>query len=358
MPARQYFNLKPLQKDTFTFTGNIDKNKKRELVRAFMMVDNKDACQKVSENAQEAASDLYKFLRTSLSDLIATSDHPDRPIEHIKVRTKTPESIREKTANILADRILSKEEAFNLCDSEDIKNNIRDIVGARIVLKNPNHPNAKDIIARLAEDVGNSKKDRFLKIEKIECYEQDKNLAYFDDSVLKKLENAENSHENQGEKISIVHNNKKTGYVAVHIDLDMSNPNKYTLNQNGYFGEIQLVGRDVSELKEVEDLCYKLKGDNDIKGGNIAYKPFSKYFTHYYHSSPNVEQYFTEYTSKAYAIQRKKEPEYKQQGKKEKFPTIAECGLTGKVPKELDFNRLNAIKLYCDKMYEFTKNID
>ena len=48
-------------------------------------------------------------------------------------------------------------------------------------------------------------------------------------------------------------------------------------------------------------------------------------------------------------MERKKDPQSKDYNRAH-LPTLKECGMQGKIPKELDFNRLQRIKEYCDKL--------
>ena len=67
-------------------------------------------------------------------------------IQEIVTRVKTPESIREKATTILAKMIKDEKRAFDPESPEDIKANIGDIVGGRIILRNPSHQNTSKII--------------------------------------------------------------------------------------------------------------------------------------------------------------------------------------------------------------------
>ena len=75
--------------------------------------------------------------------------------------------------------------------------------------------------------------------------------------------------------------------------------------------------------------------------------------------NPNIKEDFDTYTKKAYLLQRLREPVEKKGSKKTYlFPTIEQCGLKGRIPKELDFNNLAKLKAPCDKIYDIFENID
>ena len=148
----------------------------------------------------------------------------------------------------------------------------------------------------------------------------------------------------------LIKNKSKSGYLAIHINVDLSSPlfNSYNGVYNGYSGEIQIIGSDVLQLKEIEDLCYKLKDNKNAI--HIAYKPFKEHFQKYY--KDDVKQAFDNYTYALYLAQRALPPGTKTQTR---FPSIQELGFEGKVPPELDFNILKQIKLPCDKKKELMR---
>lgn len=349
-----YPNLKQLDKDTVSFKASAELN--RTLMEAFK---NEDICTSVHENSKDAAIDLKNTLDSYLGDLISTEENPKLPIHHISYRIKSPESIREKAAEKLGTSILNNvQNTFNPNNPKDLKKHIGDIVGARIVMDNFDKKDTAKIMEKLAQACINGD----LKITKIQCFQPDnadKNLKYFNDKDILELKKAANVNKSGSDLTKLVKQDKKTGYIGVHLDVDLSNPDKYVSNKDNYHGEIQILGYDVAMLKEVEDFCYKLESNKDLKRNNIAYKPFSKYFLHYLNSSPEVKNNFEEYTRTAYITQREKEPK-RIKGKKEgaTLPTIKECRMDGKVPKELDFNTLYKMKSICDEMYKYTSNLN
>ena len=99
------------------------------------------------------------------------------------------------------------------------------------------------------------------------------------------------------------------------------------------------------QLKEVEDLCYKIKDNkNAIHRG---YQTFVDYFKKYY--KDDIKEAFDDYTYALYLAQRALGPEER---KDNSFPSIKELGFENRVPEELDFNKLKKIKDGCDVIYE------
>lgn len=346
-------NLAPLACDTVIFSGNHGRLN-HSLFEAF---DNIDTCIQVRDDARPAMSYLKTTLEEALSPFVASKDNPYGSIDDIHTRIKTPDSIKEKTIDKLNAAITSPEPwAFNPNTVEGIKGAVGDIIGARIILRKSDSKQTSQIIGVLA-DLARQGKLKITKIENFIPVEMQPGLKYFEDSDLEKLKDAVNASETSDKPVEVKNNAKGSGYMALHLDVELSRP-EYKAWNNGYRGEIQILGYDVAKLKDLEDYCYKMKSDKDIKSGHFAYKPLSDYFKSLYSNNsdyPNLEDDFETYTARAYLIQRGKEP-LSPDNKKRKntLPTIEECGLKGKIPKGLDFNILNSIRQYCDKIYEIT----
>ena len=346
-------NLAPLAHDTVSFSGAQQKLNK-SLYEAY---DNINVCCEVRDNAKPAMMNLKNVLETSLEDFIADKKHPNRAIDSIHTRIKTADSIKEKTIDRLNTAILSPQPwAFNPNTVKGIKGAVRDIVGARIILRHSDQRQIDEITNALVQAIEDGK----LKITKIENYDpvdMDPKLKYFKEENLKKLQVAANKTKSADmPEVQVINNTKSTGYMALHLDVDLSDPD-YKVKNNGYSGEIQIVGYDIAQLKDIEDFCYKMKSDKDIKSGHYAYKPLSEHFRKLYRDNsdyPNLEENYEKYTAEAYLIQRKKEPIEGNKKRKYSLPSIEECGFQDKIPKGLDFNTLESIKNCCDKIYDFT----
>jgi len=347
-----YRNLRPLEKDTVSFTSAQNTNTQalnKSLMEAF---DNRIACQEVHQNGEPVRKDLEASLKASLGKFIyRESSNPEGFIQEIITRVKAPESIREKATTTLAKMIKEQKRAFDPENPEDIKANIGDIVGGRVILRNPSHDNTAKIIDELIKNV----LARKLKITRIENYtnsELGDQYEYFSQKDLERLKEAVN--QTYKTNLEVINNQKNTGYMALHLDVDFSNP-EYRTKNNNYKGEIQIVGDDVSKMKDVEDFCYKLKKGMEIRSGNPAYKAFSDYFLKHLNNEEGKEK-FEEYTRKAYAIQRMKEPAEAKKGKKNYiFPTATECGVSG-IDSGLDFNILYRLKELSDQIYDIIKD--
>ena len=346
---KNFNNLAPLKADTISFSGA--RNLNRGLLEAF---DNQEQCQYVSENAAVAEKNLKRVLTKQLSGNVATKNKPNGLIEPIIVRTKDPESIREKIASKLEESIIkhNTDGFINPNKVEEIKETITDIVGARIVLRQGDVKKNSKIAHGLTKLVNSGD----LNITSIEVIlpKGHKSDPYFSNEDIEKLKDAVNKkrEEQHLNKIKIKTRPSESGYCAIHLDVDLSNDRMQAKNA-GYKGEIQIIGRDVAEFKEIEDLCYKIAQHKDIKRGHQAYLPFADFLDTKL-QSPELREAFSKYTYKAYIIQKDKE------AKDDKYdithlPSLEECGMQNILPPELDFNHLAKIKACCDRIYETSK---
>ena len=348
-------NLKPLAQDTVAFKSSPSKG---TLNKAFIAAfDNYGVCREVEKNAKSAQNYLASVLQDAFFDTDANGNKTPKEefqgtIYAIETRVKTPSSIREKVADRLEDLIMATPScSFNPTDAESIKANIKDIVGARIILTNSNSQSNELIINKLIELIKAGK----LKIEKIENYEPEQDTPdyrYFELQDVERLRKASvEERRKRGIDTTLEYNSepKKSGYMALHLDIDLSGCGDKNKGEDGYHGELQIIGYDVEKLKEVEDLCYKLKHNKGIKSGKSAFLPFVEHFNAYYKNTPEFKESFNTYTRRAFQKQRERKDDPRTLNEAEyKFPTIKECDLDGIIPPELDFNVLSDIKKYCD----------
>ncbi len=222
-----------------------------------------------------------------------------------------------------------------------VKHYANDIVGARITMKESDPEYTRLVLSALRNAVD----DGLLKITSIENNLPDpkklpagkeiSDYAYAKEYQLKSLAKAADA--------KLIRNKSKSGYLGIHINIDLSSPifSCYNGIFDGYTGEIQILGTDVEQLKDVEDLCYKLKDDKNAI--QAKYKPFKTHFKTFYNDK--TKDAFEDYTYSLYLAQRSLPPYSK---RSDVFPTIEELGFGGKVPKELDFNYLKKLKEKCD----------
>ncbi len=232
-----------------------------------------------------------------------------------------------------------------------IKHYANDIVGARIIMSD-SEPNDTAIVL---EAIRRASDDGYIKINSVESYipdpsklPQNKSIEDYEYATHKKLHCFANDTNADFDE-----NMSKSGYLAIHINLELTDPilALYKGEYKGFSAEIQIMGTDVEKLKDVEDLCYKLKDNKNAI--NAAYLPFKKHFMKYY--TKESAQAFNDYTYALYLAQRDLTPN---EAKRDLFPSISELGFDGKVPPELDFNVLKKIKDECDIEYNRLQKIE
>ena len=225
---------------------------------------------------------------------------------------------------------------LNPLNEDGIKYYANDIVGARITMHESDASYTKSVIDALSKAV----KDGKLKITSIENNIPDskklpngKNPAAYEYIPVEQLQNLADLANAPLENIT-----SKSGYLAIHINVDLSDPmfRKYGNEFNGYSGEIQIIGKNIEEFKELEDLCYKLK---DRKAISKHYSSFEKNFKKHFKSG-KIEEAFDKYTYQAYLRQREIPPGKSKRG----FLSIKDAGLSDVLPQELDFNFLKIKK--------------
>src|SRR5574344_1183138 len=110
---------------------------------------------------------------------------------------------------------------------------------------------------------------------------------------------------------------------------------------NGLTGEIQILGTDVAQLKEIEDLCYKAKAGKSI---DKKYAPVEEMLEPLKDSDDSMlQKEYMDYTRDEYIYQRDKETQMVKRKYNTQYLEIHEY-----FPKELDFNNLKKKMKQCD----------
>ena len=215
-----------------------------------------------------------------------------------------------------------------------------DIVGARIVLADSREKAVDKVIDCFTQAV----KDNKLTITCIENYRPEPELDKHDNPIekydyasakaLKRLHSACMETYPNARKID---ESRPSGYMAIHLNV---------LLPNGFTGEIQIMGRDVEDLKNIEDLCYKVKSNKAIAKKYAPIKEILESLKN--ENNTTLRNKFTEYTRLAYIEQRRKEPlkPGKKPGAPEFLPIPEKFDF---IPAEMDFNNLYKLKQKCDR---------
>ena len=347
-----YFNtanskIKPLQRDTISFSSS--KILLNRISRT--QLDNNEACSELIKHASNAFSILNGKMNKMLLPYM-TFNNKDGIIQSYKTRVKSLKSLSEKIQSeydyFISNNLTPK---FDPSDEESIKSFIGDVIGSRIILSKTSQNDTKKLIDILIDEVNKGN----LNITKIQSYEPKEpytGLKYFSDIDLKRFQNAVNQNKPLDKQISLIQKTKDSGYTALHIDVDLSSP-ELSPKFNGYKGEIQIMGPELEEFKEAQQDIYKLRYNKSIGPNEKIYKPVKRYFNKFINQDkkyPDVKKYFDEYTRRSFVEQRKVELGLIDKND-DLFPTIETCGLTGLLPKELDFNNIHKIKTFCNEAY-------
>ena len=309
---------KPLSRDTVSFTASPKVMQSRKNAITMQLA------KKIHEEAVEATKFMEAKLRPYLYDLEATPFAPDNPIEVICKRAKSATSIVEKAAT------------RGWINKEEIKRGMTDLAGMKIIMRDASRENVDNVINRLITAVteGGAKIVEIENKRPIPLYNQydqiSRSYEYASPIALIKLQRAASMF--LGREIRLIEENTPSNYMAIHILIELP---------NGITGELQIMGHDVAALKELEDLCYKIKNGKNI---DKKYAPIEKALAPL-KDEENVllRAEHDKYTREAYLFQRKIEPRAHKSRKKEKFMTAPPT-----LPKELDFNNIYIQKQACD----------
>lgn len=335
---RRYSNLAPLPYDTVSFGGQ---TKETEPVRP-RRVDSKSDKKKIDQsdrvplkNAQGlyldsdyAFAQLKFILNNTFGENLIDIDSPnaqtrieramfenkDKPIVCVTGRRKSPESIVEKMAS------------KHLRSKKDAKEDLHDLIGARVVVSGTSTREGDYVIEKLTDAV---KKGR-IKLDEVKLHGQDNpKLNYATKAKLNKL--VETARKNGSPMCKYTDEPRDTGYLALHINTGEI--------ADGYKAEIQIMGVDISEFKEVEDLVYKIRSKKNVPA---KYEPIKNLFASL--KTQQAQERYNEYTKRAYAYERLK-PIHEKDDYADYLPAPDDLG----IPPELDFNNIAKLKRKIDR---------
>lgn len=322
--GQKYANLAPLSKDTVSFTGGkkeIRSSNPEEHVGGI----NKTTAMSIHNDAERAYMYLDQKLDKILGDMVRPENSKGsmKPIQSIHSRIKDVDSIIEKSITRKLD------------STQEVKEGITDIVGARIVMANTTKGAVDAVINRLTGAVKNNE----LKILEIENYRPDPDVDS-DDNIIKSYDYASTKalkelklacDDQLGTSIRKVDEDVPSGYMAIHMLVRLP---------NGFTGEIQIIGREVERLKDIEDICYKVKCGKTVKNIPPKVKKMLAPLTN--KDDVILRKEHNIYTRQAYMFQRNLEIQnsFGRRKMSNSFLKIPDY-----LPKDLDFNKL-AEELY------------
>lgn len=332
----QYPNLRPLSADTISFSARtstkpVDKNQATTISTktrdAKKLVDKSNMGRRnVASDIRNEASYSYGLLKFNidslLEPLVMTHDRKNHPIDKIEYRLKSESSIMEKSCQ------------RNLRTKKCIKEKLTDIIGARVILGDATEGGGNQVIDRLIKGV----KENKIKIIEIENYRPNSKYQYASQAKLNTL--AKISKEKGVWNFRNIQQNTASGYMAIHMLVEL---------KDGFVGELQIIGKDVARLKDIEDLCYKAMDNKNIpkKYSNID-TIFKETGLRSSGDNENIElkHAFMEYTKDAYVHEREKEPTNPANSE---FLHIPSDSI---IPQELDFNNLFMQKSKADREHQ------
>lgn len=248
-------NLKQLDKDTVSFSGNARKllqiaelgtedTRNKHLSNWSNDVTFALVC-KVADEFEKPLVNLMRTLRRGLKDLVANDKVPNNPIlggpNGIKGRVKKPRSIAEKA---LSRKLFTQKEIEKMGD----------VAGARIIMRSGTQQDFDKLFCSLGDMVKRGE----LTIREIENYRLAPSSSYVSTKTLDNFEEVCN-------KAGMYPTRKEqaipNGYTAIHLTAELP---------DGKLAEIQIMGRDMENVKEIEDFYYKYRFN---KGLDPKYRP-------------------------------------------------------------------------------------
>ncbi len=301
-----YPSLSPLKADTVSF--GVGEKILPEGAKSVPF----DLVKRVVQEAQADAQELTFILKKYLSKYVATSKNPEAPI----IEGKRGIHVRVKTENSLRDKLTARE----ITTMYGAKN-VGDVIGGRIVLRNSS-PKEVDKILKAISDAHKQGALNIYEIEKWipkagKIYADTRDLGYGSSKGLAELEKA------TGLKSSVAP--QDSGYPAIHIGIK---------TKNGFKAEIQIMGVDVEDLKEIEDLGYKIRCGKPIP---TLYNPMrsSLYPAFKVLEENKLEDHYMDYVNDSYLFALNYPIQKYNSRKKAPFLQIPYF-----LPKELDFTNM------------------
>lgn len=329
-------NLAPLKEDTLTFSGRLEQKMTTDENPKNLVLTHGAARQVIEE-----ARDSHNMLRNQMNNVLGAlvekegdhtkKDRTERPIKKIKCTMKAPYSLMEKVSQ------------KKIAKKDKIKDNITDIVRARVVLNTESEEGGDKVIDKITEAVQSGK----MKIVEIENYHQKRGkkvYQYASNSALDKLENAilEKSTEKVENLRSDINTAGDSGYIALHLLAEL---------KDGFRGEIQIIGKDVERLKELEDLTYKAVAGKNLDSkyqqlDDLFYKMReARYKTKEQNQEARkLKNAFHKYTREAYLYEKTKPASQKNESFLH-LSTLAPSALSD----EFDLNNLAKMRDQADK---------
>ena len=318
-PSFNLYLAQPLGKDTVSFQATPKiANKAWEV--------NKDTARIVRIKMTDPSKKVFKMLDGLFDDLIATDKNPKYPLIMIGKRLKSEESIVEKTGSRKWKSV------------DEIIQYMTDIIGAKLVLRDPNKNSVDRVLDRFIPLIKSGKLE-LLEIEnkrpaivKGLTEKEASQYDYASIEMLKKLANIQNDFHKKG---------KSKQRVNLNLDNDFTNANYCAIHflfripgKNPTVFELQVLGDNVNKAKSVDDIVWKILDGKSPKDATPEIKKLFKPFTdsNFFAEEENAEKIvetakekFNKYRGDVFMFQRTKASfPYSSKRKKEMFLPISE----------------------------------
>ena len=320
--SNKYPNLAPLKQDTVSFgVGEKLLKTGTRLPKQFGIT--------MAVLLEKPFKMFTNKLESSFSPMLATANHPDRPIYMIKTRIKSPESIAEKGG------------ARDVKNFTELTEKIQDMIGGRLIMRDTSKESIEAVLKKFEDMVLKGE----LSIVEIENFYGDSRFSYV---TTKQLQPLKKACEKMVGPIRVVNEEHPMGYNAIHMTVKFP-PTKYGES----YAEIQIMGSDIADLKDVEDLTYKIRCNKAIQK---KYTPMMKYLKPLQDGDDTLKNAFKEYTRNAYLHQRRRKSVTLKELQERETPDFMALPwyITN---KELDFNFLFKKMKECDEAVKKTKAV-
>ena len=282
----------------------------------------------IHNEANELQPEIERFMKKIFADLTISESHPDNIVEIVKGRTKSPESIAEKSAT----------REWN--NKSEIFANMTDLNGIKIVMRDGSKKAVKKVLDRFSEVVDTGaliltevENKRPIAAQKLKGAASEQ-WDYADSNDLDDF--IASACESSVKPILFDQfDYTKANYPAIHFLFRFP-------GQKRCF-EVQLMGHDVSVYKDLDDLLFKIL---DNKNVDNKYKPIKKIIEPLTkEGNEAILETFNKYRGEVFLFQKEKEPTSSVNKHKKEFF----LPLKYDIPQELDMNNLYKLYLKCNE---------
>lgn len=327
---------------------------------------NRTTAIKVRKITEPKAKKVFNLLDTVFGDLVASPKYPDGPILEIAKRIKSVGSIEEKSGSRNWDSI------------NKILENMTDLIGAKLVLRDSNKATVDSVLGRFIPmiksgaiellEIENKRPAVVKGLPEIEASKYD----YASINMLKKIATTQNAVWKKGgskAKVATKLDNDFTdaNYCAIHYLFRIPGKNPVTF-------ELQVLGNNTNKCKHVDDAIYKLM---DGKNPSICSDEMRNLFAplakngKFFEKEPNAKELienarekFNKYRSEVFLFQRKKaDLPFTRKKVKEQFLPIPYRLFPEEIERkygisslDFDFNNIAKIQQRAEREAEKAKN--